>query len=243
MKDDKVLLIIGASSDLGYNLLESIYDNYSIIFAHYCNNIDRLKELQNRIGDKLILIKDCFDIDPKVNNIIATIKNFNVKPNHIVHLASTKADILQFKKRSWIDYEEQIFTSIKPIVEILEEYLPNMVHQRHGRVIFMLSSLIIGIPPKFQSPYITTKYALLGLMKSLAVEYADKGITFNGISPNMIDTKFISNLPDLIVQNYSLKSPLGRNLRVEDIIPTFKYLLSESAGAVIGSNLEISGGM
>ena len=107
----------------------------------------------------------------------------------------------------------------------------------------MLTSDTVDMPPKYQSSYVTVKYALLGLMKSLAVEYAEKGITFNGISPDMIETKFLSELPELIVENNRNNSPLGRNIRIDEIVPIFEYLLSDAGASMTGQNIAVTGGM
>ena len=106
----------------------------------------------------------------------------------------------------------------------------------------MLTDSVIGMPPKFLSPYITVKYALLGLMKSLAVEYAGKGITINAVSPDMMETKFLSGIPELVIEQNAKNNPLGRNLTVDDVIPAFEYFLSEKANVVTGQNIGITGG-
>lgn len=107
----------------------------------------------------------------------------------------------------------------------------------------MLTSSTLGIPPKYQAAYVSVKYMLLGLMKSLSAEYADKGITINGISPDMIETKFLTNIPDMVVQKNAQNSPIKRNLTLNDVIPAFEYLLSDAANAVTGQNLGITGGI
>lgn len=98
------------------------------------------------------------------------------------------------------------------------------------------------MPPKYLSPYVTVKYSLLGLVKALAVEYADFDITVNGISPEMTDTKFLSEIPELIVQKSGMDNPLGRNLSVEEVVPTFEFLLSDGADCITGQNIAITGG-
>ena len=87
-----------------------------------------------------------------------------------------------------------------------------------------------------------TKYALLGLMKSLSVEYADKGIMVNGVSPDMIETKFLKDIPDLVIRQNAERSPLKRNLTIEDVVPTFDFLLSDAADTITGQNIGITGG-
>jgi 3-oxoacyl-[acyl-carrier protein] reductase len=95
------------------------------------------------------------------------------------------------------------------------------------------------MPPKYQTAYTTVKYALLGLMKSLATEYASKGITINGVSPDMIQTKFLSNLPGLIIEQYAESRPQKQILKVDDVIPTFAFLLSDGADNINGMNIGI----
>ena len=76
----------------------------------------------------------------------------------------------------------------------------------------------------------------------MAVEYAGKGITINGISPEMIETKFLSETPELIVKSNARENPLGRNLVVGDVVPAIKFLLSDQAGCITGQNIAITGG-
>ena len=79
-------------------------------------------------------------------------------------------------------------------------------------------------------------------MKDVAAEYASKGITVNGISPQMIETKFLKDVPELIVEQQRTAGPLQRLLQKEDILPMMKLLLSEEAAAITGENIGITGG-
>ena len=106
----------------------------------------------------------------------------------------------------------------------------------------MLTSCTINIPPKYLASYVTSKYSLLGLIKALSNEYADKGIRINGISPTMIETKFLSNVPELLVKQNAMNSPTGRNLAVDDVIPLFEFLLSNQSNSITGQNIAISNG-
>jgi 3-oxoacyl-[acyl-carrier protein] reductase len=118
-----------------------------------------------------------------------------------------------------------------------------MMKEKYGRVVFMLTSNTVGIPAKYQSSYVTVKYALLGLMKALSAEYADKGITFNGVSPDMMETGFLDNIPDLIIEQNAQNSPLGRNIRIDEVIPVIEYMLSDRGAAMTGQNIAITGGI
>ena len=79
-------------------------------------------------------------------------------------------------------------------------------------------------------------------MRSLAAEYTDKGITVNAVSPDMMETKFLSEIQEIIIRQNAENNPLGRNIRVDDVIGLFQYLLSDGTQAVTGQNIGVTGG-
>lgn len=106
----------------------------------------------------------------------------------------------------------------------------------------MLTSYIIGLPPKNATAYIVAKNALRGLAQSLATEYAASGITVNCVAPYMMETKFLSDTPNLIVEASAAANPMKRNAQVTDVVPAMAFLLSEEAGFITGAVLPITGG-
>ena len=159
-----------------------------------------------------------------------------------MHLPAGKCENMKFSKMTWQKFDEDINIALRSLLLVLNNFLPLMAKNKYGRVVVMLTSYTLNIPPKYLSSYVTTKYALLGLVKALANEYADKGIRINGVSPSMIDTKFLDSIPELIVKQNALNSPTGKNLSVEDVIPTFEFLLSDDAECITGQNIAITNG-
>lgn len=239
----KSLLVTGASSDVGMGLMRKISNNYENIYCHYCHSENRIIELREEIGNKIIPIQADFSVEGEAEKLCGEIKKCGVIPNHIVHLSAPKAYNQNFHKCSWENFEDGVNTGLRSIVIILEHMIPILRRERYGKIVFMLTSYVLGVPPKFQAPYIASKYALLGLMRSLSAEYADRGITVNAVSPDMIETRFIKDINDKIIWNNANNSPLGRNLTTVDVIPAFEYLLSDQADAVNGQNLGITGGV
>lgn len=240
--DGKVLLITGASSEIGARLIRQIAYEYRMIWAHYCHSKDIVEGLFEEFGDKIIPVQADFldwDSTQKMADVICKSGDL---PDHIVHLPAPKAFNLQFHKCHWNDYQKEVDISLRSIVMLLESFVPWMVRKKYGKVVFMLSSYVIGVPPKFQSPYITVKYALLGLMRNLASEYAGKGITVNAVSPDMMETKFLSQLPEIIIEQNAKRNPRGQNISIDEVISAFQYFLSEGANAVTGQNLAVTGG-
>lgn len=239
------LLVTGASSDIGIAFLRKIYKSCDVIFLQYRTMNSSLEELVMQIRKdncELVLLQADLNNEDDVESFIEKIKCDGRMPNEIVHLAMPCAYNKQFHKDSLERWDIAWQVAIRSIVQMLQVFLPEMSKGRYGRIIFMLTSYTRGMPPKFQSGYVTTKYALLGLMKSIAVEYADRGITCNGVSPEMMETKFLKNIPDLIVEQNALNSPLGRNVLVQEILPILEYMLSENGGAMNGENVGITAG-
>ncbi len=238
-----VLLVIGASSDMGIAMIRKIHGNYERIIAHYHHMNDKLKALGNEIGeDKITYLQADLESENEVNWLISMVNKICDCPSHIVHFPAPICNNSKFCKIKWEVFQKEYDISLKSAVLVLQEFLPRMAKNHYGRVLIMLSYVVNNVAPAYCCNYVVTKYAMLGLVKSLATEYASKGITVNGISPAWVNTKYIDNQPDLLKEQNAMSSPIGRNLEVEEIIPTMEYLLSEGASCVNGENITISCG-
>lgn len=235
------ILILGASSDLGCSFIERNYDKYDSIIAHYNSNRSRLDDMVKRFGTKLIPVQADLCNRESVQNFIDQIKALGVQPENILHLAANKTKSVRYHQCKADDFSSKIECSVISFAEITAAMIPYMVKQKKGKIVAMLTAYTFNEPPKFMSPYVVSKYALLGLIKSLAVEYAVKGINVNAVSPEMIDTQFISDIPEMFIEMNKEKSVAGRNLCVSEVVPTIEFLLSDSADMITGQNILISG--
>jgi 3-oxoacyl-[acyl-carrier protein] reductase len=232
-----IVLIIGASSDIGVDLIKNM-DNDCLILAHYNNSDEKLLQLTKKIVMlKADLSKEA-DLLSMMNNIE---ENYGI-PNNIIHLAAPKTENIRFKDISWANFQNDIDISLKSLTIILNRFLPKLAKQKKGKVVVMLSSYVLNIPPKALTNYVVVKYALLGLVKSLASEYADKNIQINAVSPSMVETKFLDNLDEKLVELNAYNHPLKRNAAAKDVTPIIKFLVSKEADFINGINIPITGG-
>lgn len=237
-----ILLVVGGSSDIGMSLIERIHSEYECVVCQYRTENSHLMELKESLGDKLLLFKaDLMEIN-SVKGMIHEIKGLGLTPDHIVHFPSAPFVMRRFAKTEWSSFQESLDVSLRSAVMVLQAFLPDMAKNHYGRTIIMLSSVVCNNVPAYYTDYVVAKYALLGLVRSLATEYADKGITINGVSPMMVQTKFIENQPDLVKEQNALDNPIGRLLRIDEVVPTIEYLLSEGVASVNGQNILISCG-
>lgn len=240
--NEKVLLITGASSDIGANLIKEVNEKYDFIIAHHNGDESNLLEMKEKLGEKLIFIEGNFKDEEATYKFVTDIKKTEKIPTHIVHLPAGKFENMKFSKLTWDKFENDLNIALRSLVIVLNEFLPIMAKNKYGKIVVMLTSCTTNIPPKYLASYVTSKYALLGLVKALANEYADRGIRINGVSPTMIETKFLRNVPDLLVKQNAMNSPTGTNLSIDDVIPTFEFLLSEKANSITGQNIAITNG-
>lgn len=240
-RENKVLLVLGASSDMGRRLIREVHGQYEQVLCHYRGNDSFLQELQaDGIGNVRGYQADLAD-EEATRQLASRIKADGYVPDHIVHLPAVPAAQCRFTKEPWETFEQQIQVSLRSAVLVLREFLPALAKQRYGKVVFVLTSAVENTP-KYLSAYVTAKFALLGLMRSLAVEYAEKGVTVNSVSPEMVDTKFVKAMPEHVVESSAASSPRGRNLSVEEVTPALRFLLSEGSDCITGENIVITGG-
>ncbi len=239
-RENKVIFVTGASSEIGSELIGCIEDRYDMIIAHYRSNPGRIQMLRDKYGEKIIPLKADLRNEIDLYSLVAELDKRNLYPDHFVHLAAEKVFNLQFHKCKWEMYQMSMDTAFKSAVILLESLIPHMLKNKYGKVVFVLTSHTLGSSvAKYQSPYIASKYALLGLLRDLSGEYAERGITVNGISPDMVETEFLSNISTKIVEFNSQNSPLKRNVTIQEVVGGISYLLSDCADCVSGQNLGI----
>lgn len=243
MREHKTLLVTGASSEVGQMLIRTVAGQYDAILAHYCHNRQPLDEIRRELGGKIVCLQADFSDLTSVERMADEIERSGFSPDHVVHLPALKVSPKKFHRTDLAEYLSGFNTSVASIVVLLRRLIPAMSKRHYGKIVMMLTSFTLNAPPKYQAPYVTVKYALLGLMRDLAREYADRGIMVNGVSPDMIETKFLSDMPELLVRQNAANNPSGRNLTVGDVIPTFAYLLSDGADMVTGQNIGVTGGV
>jgi 3-oxoacyl-[acyl-carrier protein] reductase len=117
-----------------------------------------------------------------------------------------------------------------------------MMRARTGRILF-LSSVVGEMGNAGQTAYAASKAALLGIAKSLAREYASRGITVNAITPGYVETDMTGALTE--EQRAAMLSvvPLGRPATPQEIAASVVFLASDEAAYITGQTLRINGGM
>lgn len=163
-------------------------------------------------------------------------------PTHILHVPAAPIENKRFTEYSWEEVEVQLNVQMRSLWLVLQAVIKPMAKANAGKIILILTSCTQAVPPKFLSAYVAAKYAMMGLGKALAAEYASKHIQVNMISPSMMETKFLQNVYDGVVKQSAEANPMGRNAQVKDVVPLVRCLFDENNAFITGANIPVAGG-
>lgn len=236
----KTILVTGASSGIGETtaiecskigakviITGRNESRLTEVFAHLENYAARehrmiIAELNDE-GSLMNLVNQIDTIDGLVNNAGVN----RIKP-------------IQFIKQEDFDFVFQ--TNLYAGFNLLRLLLKNKKINNNSSLVFTSSvSAFFNAPGR--ALYASSKAALTSLMRSFAIELANKGIRANAVHPGLVETKLIhESLSDEELQNGIVEYPLKRYGKPEDIAWAIIYLLSDASSWVTGSSFTIDGG-
>jgi NAD(P)-dependent dehydrogenase (short-subunit alcohol dehydrogenase family) len=145
------------------------------------------------------------------------------------------------------DLDRLYRVNVRGVFNASQAFLPGMLERRRGSIINMASvGGIVGIRDRLA--YCTTKFAVVGLTRSMALDHAASGVRVNCICPGRVETPFVAARlreyadPERAHRQMSSSQALGRMGRPEEIAAAARYLASDEAAFVTGSALMIDGG-
>jgi NAD(P)-dependent dehydrogenase (short-subunit alcohol dehydrogenase family) len=155
-----------------------------------------------------------------------------------------------FLKATEEDWDWHFNINVKSIFYCMQAFVPPMLENRWGRVI-NVASTAGKIGGRYISIYVAAKHAVIGLTKSLALEYADQGITVNAVCPSFVDTPMLreeakrvserSGKPiDQVMERFLLMNPQKRFVTPEEVANLVHFLI-ENPG-INGQAISICGG-
>jgi 3-oxoacyl-[acyl-carrier protein] reductase len=238
------VLISGASSDLGCALARALLSSgrpLSVI-AHSHKGGDRIAALKAEYGERIFPLQaDLSDADALKSMVDEITANFGA-PSQIVHLPALRLAYERLTKFNLERFRQDMAIQVEAPIVLMRHFAAKMSKIEGARLVFVLSSVVHGMPPKFMSMYTVVKHAQLGLMRAAAAEYASTQLTVNAVSPGMIETQFLADIAETAVQMAAAANPKGRNARPEDVIGAIEFLLSPAAGYITGAVIPVTAG-
>jgi NAD(P)-dependent dehydrogenase (short-subunit alcohol dehydrogenase family) len=140
------------------------------------------------------------------------------------------------------DWDDVIATNLRGSWAAARAVVPGMARARFGRLLFV-SSVVGMLGGPGQANYAASKAGLIGLARSLAREYAGRGITSNVIAPGLVDTDMAAELTDAQRDDIASRTPLKRAATVDEVAAVAEFLVGESASYVTGAVVPVDGGL
>lgn len=140
------------------------------------------------------------------------------------------------------DWDRLLRVNLTGAFLCIQAALPNMMKARWGRIVAVSSAIALRGNPG-QSAYGASKSGLVGMIRSVAKEYAGRGITANAICPGFVETEMTAGIPEKARRSLDEGIPAGRVGTPEEIAAAIRFLASDEASYVNGAVLAVDGGL
>ena len=153
--------------------------------------------------------------------------------------ATDDALLMLMKDESW---DRVLAVDLRGVFLCCRAALRSMIAARWGRIVNVVSPAAF-VGQEGAANYAAAKAGVLGLTKSLAREVARFGITVNAVSPGLIDTRLVGEMPSERRSEIERQIPLGRLGTAEEIAAAILFVASPAASYVTGSTVHVDGGL
>jgi 3-oxoacyl-[acyl-carrier protein] reductase len=238
----KTALITGASRGIGRGIAIKFAEHGAFIGINYILNDDRAKEtlkfVREKGGDGILLKGDVSnprDVEKIVKTLIDKSKHIDILVNN--------AGIYQrnnFENLKYETWSKVLSINLTSCYHLCKQVIPYM--KSNSRIIFISSQLAFK-GSLHGADYATTKAGILGFMRSLALELADKKILVNAVAPGTIDTDIISGYTEKMKHQRIKEIPLQRLGTPEDVANVCLFLASDLSNYITGETINVNGGL
>ena len=237
---NKVALITGATGSIGGAIAKHL-NNLGCQIILTGTNSEKITKLSKSLSkDSLGIVAD-LSKNKDINNLFdQSLKKFK-KIDILVNNAGINMDNLSLRMKD-DEWKKVIDLNLGSTFFLCKYGIKKMLKNKYGRIVNITS--IVGHTGNLgQSNYAASKAAIVGMSKSLAIEYAKKNITINCVSPGFIQSKMTDGIIESIKAVLTSRIPMARLGKGEDVANTVAFLSSDAASYITGQTIHVNGGM
>ena len=240
----KIAIVTGGSRGIGRAASLALAGAGARVLLNYRSNEDAAKEAMQQIesagGQAELLPFDVADPDAVERAVKAAYERLG-QIDILVNNAGISIDQLLLRV-SVDDLDKTWATNVNGAIYSAKACIRAMMRKRWGRII-NLSSVVGEAGNAGQVVYGTSKAAVIGMTKTLAKEYASRGITVNAVAPGYIETDMTATMSDEMREQIKSQTPVGRVGTPEEVAAAIVFLASEEASYVTGQVVRGNGGV
>jgi 3-oxoacyl-[acyl-carrier protein] reductase len=236
----KTALVTGATGGIGGAIARALHKQGATV-AISGTRRDALDQLAGELTDRVHVLPCNLSDKEQVEALVPQAEEAMQKLDILVANAGITKDNLFVQLRDE-DWDTVIDINLTATFRLSRAAMKTMMRRRHGRIIGITSVVgVTGNPG--QGNYTAAKAGMIGMMKSIAKEYARRGVTANCIAPGFIATPMTDKLNDKQREAILQMVPANRLGTPDDVASAAVYLASDEAGYMTGQTLHVNGGM
>ncbi len=236
---NKKILVTGASGGIGSEIVKKFVSLGGEVLGTgtKAEKLDLIKKQYQSIKVKKFDISEHSRIEEFIDDVALELGGLDV----LINNAGTNVDnlSLRMKEEEW---KKVIDINLTSTFLLTKHAIKKMLRNKFGRVVNITS--VVGHTGNLgQSNYAAAKSGIIGMSKSLALEYAKKNITINCVSPGFIVSDMTMNIAEKVRLYLTSRIPMGKLGTGEDVSNCVAFLSSDQASYITGETLHVNGGM
>ena len=236
----KTALVTGATGGIGGGIARALHRQGATV-ALSGTRRDVLDQLAAELGERTHVLPGNLADKDEVEALVPRAEEVMGQLDILVANAGITKDNLFVQLRDE-DWEQVINVNLTSTFRLARAAVRGMMRRRFGRVIGITSVVgVTGNPG--QGNYTAAKAGMIGMIKSLAAEYAKRGVTANCVAPGFIASPMTDKLNDKQREAILARVPAARLGSADDVAAAVVYLASAEAAYVTGQTLHVNGGM
>ena len=237
--ENKKILVTGASGGIGKELVKKFTSLGGNVLGTgtKTEKLDLLKKEYPNIKVKKFDMSDDSRIEEFIDNVSLELGGLDI----LVNNAGMNMDNLSLRMKDE-EWKKVININLTSTFLLSKYAIKKMLKNKFGRIVNITS--VVGHTGNLgQSNYAASKSGIIGMSKSLAIEYAKKNITVNCVSPGFIVSDMTLNIAEKVKLYLTSRIPMGKLGTGEDVSNCVAFLSSTEASYITGETIHVNGGM